>query len=166
MKDDYILILRSAKENKRSNEAWLKQIRKVNNEEFYNKLSLTHQKVFEKTDCLSCANCCKSSPPLISNNDINRISKHLNISTKQFNKLYVLTDVNGEKSFNLVPCRFLNADNTCSIYEIRPEACRRFPHTDEKEYQQRVGINLANTLICPAASQILLKLKSIWPYDI
>lgn len=166
MKEDYLLLLHSAKVKKKSNEAWLKQIKRDNSHDFLTQLRQTHLEVFSNIECLSCANCCKSSPPIVTNKDIQRISNHLNISQKQFVKSFVLTDINGEQSFNIVPCRFLNDDNTCSIYEIRPEACRRFPHTDEKEYQQRASINLANTLVCPAASQILIKLKSIWPHDI
>ena len=91
------------------------------------------------------------------------IASVLEISAKQFKKKYVLEDINGEMTLNGVPCRFLQADNHCSIYDHRPEACRRFPHTDEKEYVRRTSLNLANTMVCPAASQVLMQLKNVVP---
>ena len=28
----------------------------------------------------------------------------------------------------------LGTDNYCSIYDVRPKACREFPHTDRKSF--------------------------------
>lgn len=151
----YESLLTQAQKNKIKNADFLKSLGKQNSDEFYPFLLNTHKIVFASIDCLSCANCCKSSPPIITSSDIKRISKYLNISPKQFKRQYVLEDVDGEMSFNLVPCRFLNDDNSCQIYDIRPEACRRFPHTDEKEFQKRAQLNLNNTLVCPAAAAIV-----------
>ena len=36
--------------------------------------------VFQHFDCIQCSKCCKEAPPLITKEDINRISKRLNIS--------------------------------------------------------------------------------------
>ncbi|MBK6782925.1 MAG: YkgJ family cysteine cluster protein [Saprospiraceae bacterium] len=120
-----------------------------------------HSEVFSNTDCLSCANCCKTSPALLTKEDITRISKHLQISTKEFQKKYVLEDVNGELSLNNVPCQFLLQDNSCSIYEIRPEACRQFPHTHDKDYPRRVILNTKNIFVCPAALAIAEKWENV-----
>lgn len=148
-------ILENAKSQKNNHAVFLKKLGSQNVPEFHDLLVRTHESVFSKIDCLQCANCCKSTPPLINTTDIKRISKHLNLSPKQFKRQYILEDVNGEMSFNFVPCSFLNEDNTCQIYEIRPEACKGFPHTDEKDFAKRYKLNLANTLICPAAAQIV-----------
>ncbi len=155
----YEALLDKAHNNKIENTDFLKSLGKQKADEFYPLLLDTHKKVFAKIDCLSCANCCKSSPPIIILSDIKRISKHLNISPKQFKRQYILEDINGEMSFNIVPCRFLNDDNSCQIYDIRPEACRRFPHTDEKEFTKRAQLNLKNTLVCPAAAEIVEHLQ-------
>lgn len=120
-----------------------------------------HQAVFEHTDCISCHNCCSSSPPLITPSDIKRLSAHLGISKKAFIRKYILEDFNGEQSFNKVPCHFLNTDGTCNVYELRPDACRRFPHTDEEDYFKRPKLNTANTQVCPAAYKIYKRLESI-----
>ena len=38
-----------------------------------------HNAEFKKTDCLSCGNCCKTTSPIFTEKDIQRISKHLSI---------------------------------------------------------------------------------------
>jgi Fe-S-cluster containining protein len=161
MTEEYQEILLKARNAKKENEIWFRTIRNAKTETLHPIIQKVHQEVFSKTDCLTCANCCKTSPPLLTNEDINRISKSMGLSAKQFSKNFVLQDFNGEKTFNIVPCRFLQSDNACSIYEIRPEACRRYPHTDEKEYPKRTQLNIANTLVCPAAYNILEQLKNV-----
>jgi len=163
MKEEYIELLQNAGIHKNENQGWLRNLKAVNRETFSTQLVAIHDEVFAKTNCLECANCCKTTPPILTNEDVNRIAKSLKISSKQFVKHYVLEDYNGEKTLISVPCQFLQADNSCMIYDIRPEACRRFPHTDEKEYPKRASLNLANTLICPAAYRILELLKLSFP---
>ena len=60
-----------------------------------------------------------------------------------------------------VPCTFLGADNYCSIYEVRPKACREFPHTDRKKFQQISNLTLKNVAICPAAFNIVEEMKKL-----
>lgn len=163
MKTDLISLLDNAKLNKKENDIYLRGLRNHKEEHIFTEIKKIHQEVFTKIDCIECANCCKTIPALVTNSDIKRIVSVLNISAKQFLRKYVLEDINGEMTLNGVPCRFLNEDNTCSIYEVRPEACRRFPHTDEKEYPRRTSLNLANTLVCPAAVQVLQQLKNVIP---
>lgn len=119
-----------------------------------------HQEVFEKTDCLDCANCCKSAPPIVTNADIKRIAKALNTSPKQVKRQYILVDFNGEMSFDRVPCVFLGKDNYCSIYESRPNACRAYPHTDGKDFMRSRAVHFKNQEICPAVESILDGLES------
>ena len=49
----------------------------------------------------------------------------------------------------------LGTDNKCSIYDIRPKACREFPHTDRRKFQQINALTLKNVKICPAAFNIV-----------
>ncbi len=111
----------------------------------------THEEVFEKTDCLQCANCCKTTGPLFTEKDIDRISKHLKMKPAAFEAKFLRTDEDGDKVLQQVPCFFLMADNACSIYEVRPKACREYPHTDRRKIYQINNLTLKNTLICPAA---------------
>ena len=120
----------------------------------------THDEVFEKIDCLQCANCCKTTGPLFTAKDVERIAKHLRMKVADFEKIYLRTDEDQDKVLQNLPCWFLNADNTCSIYEVRPEACREFPHTDRKKIYQINHLTIQNTLICPAAYEFVEKMKA------
>ena len=120
-----------------------------------------HTEVFEKADCLSCANCCKTTPAIVERSDIKKIARHLGISAKGFIRKYLLEDFNGEMVIQRVPCTFLNKDNTCQIYEVRPTACREYPHTAQKGFSNRAKLNAKNTIVCPAAFEIVERLKSI-----
>jgi Fe-S-cluster containining protein len=142
---------------------FLHTLRQVEPESFYSLLKKTHRDVFEKTDCLSCAQCCRTIPALVTRADIRRLATHTGLPPKTFIRRFVLTDLNGEMTLNGVPCHFLLPDNRCSVYEIRPEACRRYPHTDEREYASRPALNLANIQVCPAAASILEQLQKNIP---
>jgi len=118
-----------------------------------------HEEEFEKTDCLECANCCKTSGPLFTNRDIERISKFLKLKPQQFIKAYLRIDEDNDYVLQSVPCAFLGVDNYCSIYDERPKACREFPHTNRKKFQQISHLTLKNVSICPAAYNIVEKMK-------
>ncbi len=118
-----------------------------------------HDEVFQKVDCLQCANCCKTTGPLFTSKDIERIAKHLRMKPASFQQQYLRTDEDGDEVLQTLPCTFLAADNTCLIYEVRPRACREFPHTDRKKIYQINHLTLKNTLICPAAFQFVEKMQ-------
>jgi Fe-S-cluster containining protein len=61
------------------------------------------------------------------------------------------------------PCTFLDDDNSCSIYDVRPKACREYPHTNRKKFIQLTGLTLKNTEICPAVFNIVEELKKKFP---
>lgn len=119
-----------------------------------------HQQVFGVIDCTQCANCCKTTPPIILPADIKRIASFLKISPNQFKMKFTLTDIDGEMSFKKVPCVFLGENNLCQIYEVRPTACREYPHTDAPGFRRKKKLHLANASICPAVYHILVKIDS------
>ena len=43
-----------------------------------------HDDEFEKTDCLTCGNCCKTTSPIFTIKDIERISKHFRMKVLDF----------------------------------------------------------------------------------
>lgn len=147
---------------KEAHKVFLRNVKKLDKHVFNATLVEKHQEVFKEIDCIQCANCCKTSPALLNTSDIQRIAKHLQISTKQFTKIYTVEDVNGEISLNRLPCTFLGDDQRCTIYDIRPTACRRFPHTDEMEYAHRPHLNHKNTIVCPAAFHIVQRLQNFF----
>jgi uncharacterized protein len=114
-----------------------------------------HEAVFKKTDCLTCANCCKTTSPIFTTADIQRISKLFRQKPNQFIDQYLFRDSEGDFVLRSAPCPFLNADNKCFIYEERPSACREYPHTNRKNMQQILGLTVNNAEICPAVTEIL-----------
>jgi len=120
-----------------------------------------HQEVFEEADCLKCANCCKSIPPIVSKRDQNRISKHLGMESKVFFEKYLVQDEDGDTVLNQVPCPFLKTDNNCSIYEVRPSACRQYPHSGEFTFHQNFNLHKRNAKYCPALFEILHRLANV-----
>lgn len=118
-----------------------------------------HEEEFERTDCLECANCCKTTGPLFTNADIERISKFFRMKPSKFVAMYLRMDEDNDHVLQELPCTFLGSDNYCSIYEVRPKACREFPHTDRKKFQQISHLTLKNVAICPAAYNIVEEMK-------
>ena len=122
-----------------------------------------HDAEFQRTDCLECANCCKTTGPLFTTADIERISKHFKQKPQQFIEQYLRIDEDNDYVLQSVPCTFLEADNKCFIYDVRPKACREFPHTDRKKFQQISNLTLKNVEICPAAYNIVEEMKKKLP---
>ena len=118
-----------------------------------------HETEFKRTDCLTCANCCKTTGPLFTTNDIARISRHFRMKPQKFIEQYLRIDEDNDYVLQQVPCTFLGDDNHCSIYDVRPKACREFPHTDRKKFHQINKLTLKNVAICPAAFNIVEALK-------
>ena len=119
-----------------------------------------HEAEFKKMDCLSCANCCKTTSPIFRDADIRRISKHLRIKEGRFISDYLRMDEEQDYVLKSSPCSFLEKDNSCSIYDVRPLACREYPHTDRKNMFQVLEITAENSLICPAVARIVLAITS------
>ena len=78
---------------------------------------------------------------------------------QQFIETYLRLDEENDYILQSVPCTFLGIDNYCSIYDVRPKACREFPHTDRKKFQQISKLTLKNVAICPAAYNIVEAMK-------
>jgi uncharacterized protein len=120
-----------------------------------------HDEVFAEVDCLSCAGCCSSIPPIVSETDIKRISRQLRLKPSQFSDQYVRRDEDGDLVISSTPCPFLGKDLFCSIYEVRPKACREYPHTNEMAFRDNVRLHAINATYCPGVYYILEKMKGI-----
>lgn len=117
-----------------------------------------HDDISEKIDCLSCANCCRSLGPAIYDKDIERMAKALRIKPSEVVSSYLRIDEDGDYVFKSMPCPFLMPDNYCSIYDSRPKACREYPHTDRKNFEQIYKLTVKNTATCPIAYEVLSEL--------
>jgi Fe-S-cluster containining protein len=120
-----------------------------------------HEEVFEEINCLSCANCCKTTSPIFYPTDIDRIAKFLRMKPGDFTAQYLRIDEDKDYVLKSSPCPFLDGENYCSIYEARPKACREYPHTDRKKMVQIMELTYKNTLVCPAVLEMVERLKKI-----
>jgi hypothetical protein len=148
---------------RRKNAKYFKKLRARKPKKLDKIIGELHKEVFEKIDCLSCANCCKTTGPLFIPSDIKRISKRLRIKPTKFGNQYLRVDEDGEKVLQKLPCPFLGADNSCGIYEDRPKACREFPHTNRPKFHQITQITAKNVAVCPAVYNIVERLKAALP---
>jgi len=148
-----------AAQRKKENVAFFKQLKRKTPKNLDTVTQQLHDKAFEEIDCLTCANCCKTTGPLFTQTDINRIAKHFKMKPASFIDTFLRVDEDNDYVLQTVPCPFLGADNYCDIYEVRPKACREYPHTDRRKITQIASITIANTAICPAAYQIVERMK-------
>lgn len=159
MLDEYNELINQAKKNRKSMRNKIAKLRKMRKGLVDKKIHTLHEKAFEKIDCLDCANCCKTTGPLFNQTDIDRIAGHLGISGAEFIKEYLRIDEDKDYVLETVPCIFLSPDNYCSIYEVRPKACREYPHTDRVNQSGILKLTEKNINICPAVSHIFQNLE-------
>lgn len=157
MNDEMKKWLDRAKTEKKANKKWL--INQKNNKQLDQIFHHQHEELFDKVDCLDCANCCKTTSPIFRDVDIERISHHLRLKPSQFTGKYLHIDEDGDWVLNQSPCAFLGDDNKCSIYEYRPKACREYPHTDRKNMFQILDLTYRNTLVCPAVAKMVQNMQ-------
>ena len=149
--------LQKVKENKK----FFKKLKGLKPKILDQNIHQLHEEIFACADCLECANCCSTTGPLFTDKDIGRIAKYLKIKPSEFTEKYLRIDEDKDYVLQQVPCTFLYEDNRCSIYNVRPKACREFPHTDRTKQYQILNFTQKNVAVCPAVYHIVEKLKTI-----
>lgn len=153
------LFKKQAQQKKSENKAFFSKLKRTKPKVLDEKIHQLHDEVFSCTDCLACANCCKTTGPLFTDKDISRIAKFFRIRPSELTHKYLRIDEDKDYVLKQLPCSFLAEDNSCKIYEVRPKACREFPHTDRIRQHQILGITQKNVTICPAVFEIVEMLK-------
>ncbi len=130
------------------------------------KIDLIAHKIYEqiitRIDCKTCANCCKVSETLLSEQDIAVLAAHLKLSQTEFEAQHVVNNEDGKKKLAKTPCFFLRG-NVCSIYDSRPAECRSFPHIQDKSLLPRLIRLIHNCEVCPVVFNLYEELKKeIW----
>jgi uncharacterized protein len=115
-----------------------------------------------ETDCLSCANCCRTMTPTFTEKDLKRIAPHFNLTVDAFKTKWLIYEKSDKDWVNKKqPCQFLNLkDNKCSIYEIRPDDCAKFPHHLKKDMDEYMHVYRQNITYCPATFKWVEKIKA------
>ena len=150
---------KQSKLKSKENQGFFKLLEKKNFKVLDKFIHSLHEEVFQCTDCLECANCCKTTGPLFTDKDISRIAKYLKIKPSRFTEKYLRIDEDRDYVLQTLPCVFLGDDNYCSIYNVRPKACKEFPHTDRIKQYQLLKLTEKNIEVCPAVFSIIERLK-------
>lgn len=150
-----------AKNKEQENKKFLGQLKKKDARKVDSAFHAVHQEVFESMDCLTCANCCKTTSPIFYQNDIERVAKALKIKPGDFIAKYLTVDEDRDYVLKSSPCPFLDNDNYCKVYDDRPKACREYPHTNRKKMVQIMELTFRNTMVCPAVYEMVERLKRI-----
>ena len=145
---------------RKENSVFFKRLKKEKPKVLDKLIHPIHEDVFANTDCLKCANCCKTTSPLFTDKDIQRISRYLKIRPSEFVDRYLRIDEDSDYVLQSVPCFFLSEDNYCSIYEVRPKACKEYPHTDRIKQYQLLKLTEKNLDVCPAVFEIVERIKA------
>lgn len=150
-----------SRNKERENKKFLSGLKKKDSRKVDDQFHSLHNEVFEEIDCLTCANCCKTTSPIFYQNDIERVAKALRMKPGDFIQQYLRIDEEHDYVLKSSPCPFLDPDNLCTVYEDRPKACREYPHTDRKKMVQITDLTLRNTMVCPAVLEIVERLKKV-----
>lgn len=122
------------------------------------------KEVWQEIDCLACSNCCRNMTPTYTFKDLQRISKHLNMTISQFKEKWLYKDRNGDWMNVSTPCQFLDRKtNMCSIYAVRPADCAGFPHLTKKKAVEYIHVHKQNVQHCPATYRMVEKMMSHIP---
>jgi len=104
--------------------SWLKQNAPDNIDGLVNELS---RRYFALIDCRQCANCCRSLHGEFKKSELLTIAETLGQSISAFTEQFM------SEGKVKPPCPMLDG-KLCSIYEIRPEVCRSYPHLEQPHF--------------------------------
>ncbi len=161
MKNDIDLNAFREKAQRQTNEnkKFLMGLKKKDPRRIDNIFHQLHEEVFEEVDCLTCANCCKTTSPIFYQTDIERVAKSMRMKPGDFVEHYLRMDEDNDYVLKSSPCPFLDAGNYCTVYDSRPKACREYPHTNRKKMVQVMELTYKNTLVCPAVLEMVNRMK-------
>ena len=111
MQDQLQSLPKKVQENKKAHRNFFIKLRKKTPKNLDAIMEKLHDEEFKKSDCLQCANCCKTTSPIFTKKDIERISKSFRIKTRQFIDTYLNVDDDQDYVLKSSPCTFLADDN-------------------------------------------------------
>ena len=119
------------------------------------------ERVWKRTDCTACANCCRVVTPAFTESDVERLATHLGMTNSEFTAKY-LKEAERTEDYGWVvrerPCPFLK-DNRCSVYAHRPDNCRGYPYLDKPDFTARTLGMIGRLSECPAVFEVWEELK-------
>jgi Fe-S-cluster containining protein len=122
----------------------------------------TTERVWAGIDCTACANCCREVQPTFSEEEVDRLARHLGMERRQFIDQHLEpTEAHDGNPWQTrtVPCPFLKG-NLCSVYDDRPADCRQYPYLYEPEFIFRTLGMIERTFTCPIVYEVVQELKT------
>lgn len=157
---DLAKTLKAAQRDKKKLTAFLQKFDEMVPPDLEQIVAEEDKKTWEVVNCTVCANCCKTMTPIFTEEDIDRISNHLGMTSEAFFEKYLEVEADTGSTINKVfPCVFL-VDNMCSIYAVRPIDCAEFPHHDKKPFDDYNDTFIQNVHRCPATYDLVKRLKT------
>jgi Fe-S-cluster containining protein len=112
-------------------------------------------------DCRECAACCRNNVIPVSEDEIARLASRLGEPPDVFRAKYVRNAAgpphDAEQEIDASPCPFLQG-NLCSVYEVRPQACRDYPYVGGDVRSRSAGI-IERAGTCPIIFNMWERLK-------
>jgi len=120
-----------------------------------------YDEISSRIDCRTCGNCCREVQPLLDDEDVERLSEGLGISTARFKAEYLIGDeASGKFVFKEKPCPFLSG-NLCLYYDLRPKDCVSYPHLHKDGFVFRLIDVIHNCSICPIVFNVYEQIKEL-----
>lgn len=106
-------------------------------------------------DCKQCANCCRTLPVEVRQEDAERLAAALQMPLEDFIARYLGPHPDGDAwLMHPQPCPFLQGDNLCRVYAHRPEGCQYYPAITP-EFRWLLDDLIKSAGMCPIAYNIL-----------
>ena len=105
------ILPKQAKDKHKANKRFFDKLKKKPPKQLDYLMREIHDAEFQRTNCLDCANCCKTTGPLFTDKDVSRIARYLKMKEQKFIETYLKVDEDGELVLQALPCVFLGHDN-------------------------------------------------------
>ena len=101
------------------------------------------ERLHDSFPCEMCGKCCHQANITVMDSEVQRIAKHLNMTSDAFIDEYLYRR-DGLWLFKKErKCRFLGKNNKCTIWKERPQICHDFPYLVAK-FMSRVYLSIVN----------------------
>jgi uncharacterized protein len=140
---------------------FLKHHTRLSSDEVDSLVSEIAERVWKKIDCAACANCCREVVPTFSQNDLDRLARHLGMNSSEFASTYLKPAESTEDHpwvMRECPCPFLK-EARCAVYEHRPANCRDYPYLDKPDFTARTLSMIGRISECPVVFEVWEELK-------
>lgn len=155
---DLVFIRQQASKKEESNDQFRVFLENQDSKSVDEIVTRLNDEISPAIDCTICGNCCRSFMINVTEPEIEQIAIHKNIDKIDAIGRWVEKGSGGMMIMNTIPCHFLS-ENKCTIYNLRFEGCREFPHLHRPNFKGRYFSVMMNYAICPITYNVVEELK-------